>query len=119
MWEDLANINGGKWVLYIKHDRASLDVYWENIIMALVGDVIDGHDEICGAVISRRRAADRIAVWNRNKDNREGIMALGRAIKDIVIDEVESQAKFTMEYTFHHDSLRSNKSYASPQRYTL
>lgn len=80
--------------------------------MAIVGEAINDNNDICGVVISRyvigfiaqhlficqyfhfkifvfrRRAADRIAIWNSNKDNCDGIMALGKAIKEVAIDEV-------------------------------
>lgn len=48
-------------ILYIKHDRINLDQYWENLVLGLVGETIDSDgNEICGAVISRRRAGENI-----------------------------------------------------------
>lgn len=89
--------------------------------------------QVCGAVISRRRAADRISVWNRtyvkvnrdlgqartaeslcSSDNKDLIMNLGKAIKKAVIDEVEHPPKFSMEWTVH---MENNKT--KPIRYTM
>eukprot|EP00954_Amorphochlora_amoebiformis_P026193 1377851-Amorphochlora_amoeboformis.AAC.2 len=77
MWEDKANANGGKWVVHIKGNRQHLDTYWLNLVLGLAGETIDEGDEICGAVMSRRRQGDRIAIWNRNKGSPEVIMKLG------------------------------------------
>ncbi|CEP03151.1 EIF-4F 25 kDa subunit [Plasmodiophora brassicae] len=112
MWEDPANEKGGKWVWAI---LSQLDKYWDNLVLGLIGEAIDPTgDEVCGAVISRRRAADRISVWNRTSDNKDLIMNLGKAIKKAVIDEVEHPPKFSMEWTVH---MENNKT--KPIRYTM
>ncbi len=54
MWEDKANAGGGKWQVRVK-DRQSLDEFWQNLVLALVGETADENDEICGCVMSRRR----------------------------------------------------------------
>lgn len=35
--------------------------------------------EITGAVVSRRKLGDRIAIWNKSKDNENAIMGVGYA----------------------------------------
>ena len=43
----------------------------------MVGETLDVENEITGAVASRRKAGDRIAIWNRSKDNEAAIMGVG------------------------------------------
>src|SRR5688572_19218685 len=106
MWEDPANANGGKWVIYVKHDRVHFDKYWENLLYALIGGTLAGErfttDEISGAVASKRRGADRISVWNRNCDDPEMIMELGNVIRAAMGDGLApATVKLSMEYTQH------------------
>mmetsp|Transcript_20999 Transcript_20999/g.37406 ORF Transcript_20999/g.37406 Transcript_20999/m.37406 type:complete len:285 (-) Transcript_20999:156-1010(-) len=119
MWEDKANANGGKWVVQIKGGRHHLDTYWLNLVLGLAGETIDDGDEICGAVMSRRRQGDRIAIWNRNKASQEVIMRLGKRIKETISHSVTPTPSFSMEYAYHDDSIKSGHSYANPKRYTL
>mmetsp|Transcript_6417 Transcript_6417/g.15507 ORF Transcript_6417/g.15507 Transcript_6417/m.15507 type:complete len:311 (-) Transcript_6417:321-1253(-) len=120
MWEDKANANGGKWVVQIRdRGRQHLDTYWMNLVLGLAGETVDDGDEICGAVMSRRRQGDRISIWNRNKGSEEVIMHLGRKIKECISHSVTPSPSFTMEYVNHDDSIKTGHSYANPRRYTL
>lgn len=38
-------------------------------------------DEICGAVMSKRKNGDRIAIWNRRNNARDVILQMGKQIK--------------------------------------
>ena len=46
-------------------------------LLALIGETLDVEDDICGAVCSRRKNGDKIAVWTKTKNNEELIMAIG------------------------------------------
>lgn len=119
MWEDKANANGGKWVVHIKGGRHHLDAYWTNLVLGLSGETIDEGDEICGAVMSRRKQGDRIAIWNRNKGSQETIMKLGRKIKEAISVNITPAPSFTMEYAYHDDAMKAGLSYSNPKRFTL
>jgi hypothetical protein len=81
MWEDEANANGGKWVLTMKNNPALLDRCWNWLAMALVGEELEeGHDLICGAVVSLRSKVDRIQVWTRSKDDVEKLNGIGKKL---------------------------------------
>ena len=45
--------------------------YWEELILAIIGEQFDVGHEICGAVVSIRHNEDIISVWNKNADNTE------------------------------------------------
>jgi hypothetical protein len=46
-------------------------------VLGLVGETLDVENEITGAVMSRRKAGDRIAIWNKSKDNETAILGVG------------------------------------------
>jgi len=116
MWEDASNAKGGKWVLTMKGDRGAADSIWENVVLALVGETLDVEDEICGAVFSKRKGGDRIAVWNRSRDNDTAIVTIGRQLKAIIGPDNQ---KVQTSYQNHEDSMKSGASYTNPSRYKL
>jgi len=115
MWEDPQNAKGGKWVLTMK-DKALVDVIWENVVLSMVGETLDIDGEVCGAVFSKRKGGDRIAVWNRNRENEVGIMTIGRQLKAILGADT---ARVQTSYQNHEDSMKSGASYSNPSRYKL
>lgn len=115
MWEDSANSKGGKWVLTFR-DKNLLDTCWENVVLGLVGETLDMEDEITGAVVSRRKAGDRIAIWNRSKDNEAAILGVGRKLKALLGVDPN---KVNSSYQSHEDSMKSGASYSNPSRYKL
>ncbi|KAB5546785.1 hypothetical protein PHYPO_G00075910 [Pangasianodon hypophthalmus] len=52
MWEDEANKNGGKWIIRLRKGLASR--FWENIILAMLGEQFMVGEEVCGVVVSIR-----------------------------------------------------------------
>jgi len=117
MWEDPANAKGGKWVLVVKGpDKGITDLLWENIVLALIGETLDIENEICGAVMSRRKQGDRIAVWNKDRDNETAVLTMGRKLKALLgVDPSRVQ----ISYQSHEDSMRSGASYSNPAQYKL
>ncbi|KAK3198098.1 hypothetical protein Dsin_021513 [Dipteronia sinensis] len=69
LWEDSANCNGGKWIIRFK--KAVSGRFWEDLVLALVGDQLDYGDNICGAVLSIRFNEDILSVWNRNSSDHQ------------------------------------------------
>jgi len=115
MWEDSANSKGGKWVLTFK-DKNLLDACWENVVLGLVGETLDVENEITGAVMSRRKAGDRIAIWNKTRDNETAIMGVGRKLKALLgVDPSKVQSS----YQSHEDSMKTGASYSNPAKYRL
>ncbi|KAK6032045.1 eukaryotic initiation factor 4E, partial [Ostertagia ostertagi] len=62
VWEDEANIKGGKWILRLKKGLSSR--IWENLLLAMAGEQFLVGDEICGAVCSVRNQEDIVSLWN-------------------------------------------------------
>ena len=105
MWEDEANVNGGKWIVRLKKGLAAR--YWEDVLLAILGGQFNCGDEICGAVLSVRYQEDILSIWNRSADSRKVCMQIRdtmRSVMGLPLDAV-------MEYKKHTDSMRDNSSY--------
>ncbi|KAL1917632.1 uncharacterized protein VTP21DRAFT_4025 [Calcarisporiella thermophila] len=105
VWEDDANINGGKWIVRLKKGLASR--LWENLLLAVIGEQFDVGDEICGLVISIRSSEDILSLWNRSAN--EGRINL--KIRDTLKRVLGLPMDTVMEYKAHTDALRDNSSF--------
>ncbi|KAI4163630.1 MAG: hypothetical protein LQ342_002664 [Letrouitia transgressa] len=64
VWEDEENKRGGKWIVRLKKGVA--DRYWEDLLLAVVGDQFaEAGEEVCGVVLSIRSGEDVLSVWTR------------------------------------------------------
>ncbi|KAD4384321.1 hypothetical protein E3N88_24489 [Mikania micrantha] len=105
LWEDSANCNGGKWIIRFK--KAVSGRFWEDLVLALVGDQLDYSDNICGVVLSIRFNEDILSVWNRNASDNQVVMTL----RDNIKRHLKLPHGYVMEYKPHDASLRDNSSY--------
>ncbi|GJJ69756.1 translation initiation factor 4E [Entomortierella parvispora] len=106
MWEDPANSKGGRWILtLLTKNPELLDRCWMELAYALVGEQLDAGDDICGAVLSRRTKADRLAVWVREKDNVDAVNGIGKRLIRLLDLAKE---KISLEFQITSDSRSSN-----------
>ena len=105
MWEDEANKEGGKWIVRLRKGLASR--FWENLILAILGEQFMVGDEICGAVVSIRVHEDIISVWNRTASDQ----ATTVRIRDTLRRILNLPQNTIMEYKTHNDSLRDHFSF--------
>ena len=137
MWEDEANVNGGKWIVRLKKGLAAR--YWEEAVraktlrrssepppprsalpvptsapqlLAVLGGQFRVGDEICGCVLSVRYQEDILSVWNRSADSRKVCMQIRDTMRSVMGLPLEA----TMEYKKHTDSMRDNSSYRNTQK---
>ena len=69
VWEDEENRRGGKWIIRLK--RGVSDRYWEDLLMAMIGDQFaEAAEEVCGAVLSVRSGEDVFSIWTKNDGGR-------------------------------------------------
>ncbi|KAF2021251.1 IF4E-domain-containing protein [Aaosphaeria arxii CBS 175.79] len=69
VWEDEENRRGGKWIMRLKKGVA--DRYWEELLMALIGDQFaEAAEEVCGFVLSVRSGEDVFSIWTKNDGGR-------------------------------------------------
>ncbi|CAG8470702.1 2925_t:CDS:2 [Paraglomus brasilianum] len=105
VWEDVTNINGGKWIVRLRKGLASR--YWESLVMAVIGDQFDVGTEICGAVLSIRSSEDILSLWNQSA--REGRINL--KIRDTMKRVLNLPPDTIMEYKSHTDAMKDNSSF--------
>ncbi|KAI8391098.1 translation initiation factor eIF 4e-like domain-containing protein [Radiomyces spectabilis] len=105
VWEDNANINGGKWIVRLKKGLASR--YWESLVLAIIGEQFDVNDEICGLVLSIRSSEDIISVWNKTSSNGR----INLKIRDTIKKVLNLPQDTIMEYKTHNDALKDNSSF--------
>eukprot|EP00612_Vaucheria_litorea_P005117 CAMPEP_0171461548 /NCGR_PEP_ID=MMETSP0945-20130129/5951_1 /TAXON_ID=109269 /ORGANISM="Vaucheria litorea, Strain CCMP2940" /LENGTH=139 /DNA_ID=CAMNT_0011987915 /DNA_START=444 /DNA_END=863 /DNA_ORIENTATION=+ len=116
MWEDENNVLGGKWVITInKPDKKNLDEWWLHAILASIGGILehDNSDEICGLVMSSRKAHDRIALWTRTAASMELQHAIGTKLRGAL----KLPKKCQITYQTHDSALASGSSYRTKALY--
>lgn len=71
-WEDPANVFGSELVCRCSPDPRSLDLFWEVILLGLIGETIDPSDEVCGCRVvdksTRGKIYFKLEVWVRSQD---------------------------------------------------
>eukprot|EP00249_Psilotum_nudum_P010974 c22885_g1_i1 orf=442-1239(-) len=105
LWEDAANCDGGKWIIRFK--KVVSGRFWEDLVLAIVGDQLEASDSVCGAVLSIRYGEDILSVWNRNASDNQSVMSLRDSIKR----HLHLPSSYVMEYKPHDASLRDNFSF--------
>ncbi|KAG0250157.1 eukaryotic translation initiation factor 4E [Mortierella polycephala] len=105
MWEDSANKNGGKWSIQLPRNKFmnEIDNIWLFTMLACIGEAFEHENEVCGVVVSVRKAFFRIALWTRSSDNQEKAMSIGRTLKK------SANIDGTMEFQSHHDSSKTGE----------
>ncbi|KFP28662.1 Eukaryotic translation initiation factor 4E, partial [Colius striatus] len=96
MWEDSQNKRGGRWLITLaKQQRhTELDRFWL--------------ETVCGAVINIRAKGDKIAIWTREAENREGVTHIGRIYKE----HLGLSQKVAIGYQAHADTATKSGSLA-------
>ncbi|KAJ3193831.1 hypothetical protein HK101_004000 [Irineochytrium annulatum] len=114
MWEDPFNAKGGKWVAQIqKPKKKELNNMWLNTLLAIIGESFEDSEEICGAVVSVRRHADRLSLWTKSLKP-EACQRIGNYWKgalDMGGDE-------TIGFQAHSDALQTNSSFSNQNMFS-
>ena len=70
-WEDPANSVGSELTCRSVRSFDAADVFWENLVLGSIGEIIDEGDEICGCRIANKTTAKlsiKIEVWLRTRN---------------------------------------------------
>ncbi|XP_025021916.1 eukaryotic translation initiation factor 4E-like [Python bivittatus] len=109
MWEDNWNKHGGRWLITLaKQQRhTELDRFWLETLLCLIGEMFcDYSDDVCGAVINIRAKGDKIAIWTREAENRDGVIHIGRVYKE----HLGLSSKVVIGYQAHADTATKSGS---------
>ena len=104
-WEDPNNCRGGAWIVRLRKGLAAR--FWEELLLAMIGEQLDAGNEICGAKLSVRYNEDIISLWNRNADNLD---ANGK-IRDQMRRAMRLPQYISMEYKRHEVSITDKSSF--------
>jgi translation initiation factor 4E len=86
MWEDENCKDGGRWSLRVP--KTHTNKYWEDLLLALIGEQFTHDNEILGIVIALKPNQDTISIWHRNGTDQTKIQQIKEDIARIVaIDE--------------------------------
>lgn len=112
-WEDSANSKGGKWTVSIppKSRNSSLDQMWLWTVLAVIGETFDSPDDVCGLVVSVRKAGDRVQIWTKDATNEQACRDIGRSLKR----NLDMPDNIIIGYQSHADSMKK----ASKNRYEV
>jgi len=81
-WEDPSNEKGGKWTAVIGKQKGLLDRMWMWLLLACIGQVLEEEfDVICGAVVNVRRQQDKLCIWTRDANDKDGVLKVGQGLK--------------------------------------
>ncbi|XP_055825832.1 eukaryotic translation initiation factor 4E-1 [Solanum dulcamara] len=108
-WEDPVCANGGVWKMNFSKGRS--DTSWLYTLLAMIGHQFDHGDEICGAVVSIRGKAEKLALWTKNAANETAQVSIGKQWKQF-LDYSDS-----VGFIFHDDAQRLDRS--AKNRYTV
>lgn len=103
---DLLNhylLQGGKWTVTMKQANIHLlDRLWTYLVLGLVGEEVDLHDDVCGAIIATRPRGNRLQVWVREKDNVERVNGLGKRLIQLleITEETGVSVEFSVGFSF-------------------
>ncbi|KAL7464001.1 hypothetical protein ACHAXS_004431 [Conticribra weissflogii] len=118
MWEDPANMNGGKFVLTIPKKDAKTgrgDEWWLFTVLAVIGETMDeSGEEVCGCVVSIRKSQDRIALWLKSCDKKV-CSEVGARWKKCL----EVSSKTGLKYQAHKDAAASGSSFKNEVKFEV
>eukprot|EP01026_Neomeris_dumetosa_P032626 TRINITY_DN2593_c0_g1_i10.p2 TRINITY_DN2593_c0_g1~~TRINITY_DN2593_c0_g1_i10.p2 ORF type:complete len:197 (-),score=15.58 TRINITY_DN2593_c0_g1_i10:214-804(-) len=92
-WEEPANEQGGSWSALVPKSADSkkmLDKWWENVLLALIGEQFEQSNEICGVCCNIRRGLeqpknpDRISLWTKNAQDKNLQTEIGQQFKSLL-----------------------------------
>lgn len=108
MYEDPANVNGGKWQIRLKKGLSAR--IWETLVFAMIGDQFSEiGEELCGAVISSRSQEDVLSIWNKTASNGSTNLKIRNAIKSVL-----NLGEINMEYISHNERQAQSTSTSLP-----
>lgn len=93
MWEDEHCKDGGRWS--IRLPKTHTNKYWEDLLLAMIGEQFRCDNEILGLAISLRPNQDSISLWNRSGTDQKKIEMIKEDIHNII--KVEESMKLEYE----------------------
>lgn len=105
-WEDPTNAKGGKWTVSVppKNRNTVLDQMWLWAVLSCIGETIKAPDDVCGLVVSIRKAGDRVQIWTKDANNEAACRDIGRSLKEAL----EIPDNVVIGYQSHAESMKKS-----------
>jgi len=110
-WESFPT--GGAWIIKISRHELFLDGLWEELLMATIGENFLT-PELVGVLLSIRKEAAMITVWNRDNTKNDVRFRVGERLKEILNLDEES----TVEYKFFSEAIHDKSTHRNATQYT-
>lgn len=111
-WEDINNIEGGKWLLELDNTiDYDLSLLWKKTVAFCASEIMED-DSICGCVFSPRKYVNRLALWTNVTS--DYVITIGNMWKR----ELGIQSYKDMGFRAHKDALQGGV-YWSKSLYSL
>jgi len=110
-WESFPT--GGAWIIKISKRESFLDGLWEELLMATIGENFLT-PELVGVLLSIRKEACMITVWNRDNTKNDVRFRVGERLKEILNLDEES----TVEYKFFSEAVKDKSTHRNATQYT-
>lgn len=82
MWEDEHCKDGGRWSLRLP--KTHTNKYWEDLLLAMIGEQFSLADEILGLAIALRPTQDTISIWVRSGSDKQKVETIKEDIERFV-----------------------------------
>jgi len=102
-WEDTANANGGHFQIHLKPPTGGgqIDEYWNNLVLAVIGETMDGGNNITGVRLvdklsMKGKVTDiiRLELWYHSKATIADVTLLKKSMEKCLLTRLDgSQAK--------------------------
>ena len=90
MWEDDHCKDGGQWSM--KLPKTHSNKYWEDLCLALIGDLFTEENEVHGIVIQVKPNFDSLQIWNKSGKKQASIDTL----KDDIVLNLNPEDSITI-----------------------
>eukprot|EP01126_Amoeba_proteus_P032030 TRINITY_DN3131_c0_g1_i3.p1 TRINITY_DN3131_c0_g1~~TRINITY_DN3131_c0_g1_i3.p1 ORF type:complete len:188 (-),score=28.95 TRINITY_DN3131_c0_g1_i3:146-709(-) len=106
LWEDEENKCGGKWIVTVPRGKKLSSRFWENTLLAVIGNQFGvPEEEICGVVISTRYHKDILSVWTKHAEDEE----LKNKIGSVLTKILGPTFNLEMSYRSHNQTSLESK----------
>ncbi|KAI9298904.1 eukaryotic translation initiation factor 4E [Neoconidiobolus thromboides FSU 785] len=103
-WEDPANAKGGRWTVQFNKKQAhGINHYFLYSILMCIGESSPHSEQVCGIVVSVRKAFYRLSLWTRDSHQKDELLDIGRHLRA----SIELPAGDTLEFQPHEDATKS------------
>jgi len=77
---------------------------WLWTVLAVIGETFDSPDDVCGLVVSVRKAGDRVQIWTKDANNEQACRDIGRSLKG----NLDLPENVIIGYQSHADSMKKS-----------